>query len=137
AFLSGKLGASAELMPIRTPDDWPTKGWKTAPPQEFGVDTNALAKAIAHVPQICPRLQSLLVVRYGRLITERYFDGTSPSDPWNIKSASKSMISALVGIAIEEGYIRSLDQPAIDFFPEYRDQLDDPRKKEITIQHLL
>jgi CubicO group peptidase (beta-lactamase class C family) len=118
-------------------DYWPTGGWKTAAPEAEGVDTNALARSLGHVARICPTIHSLLVVRHGRLVVERYFNGTHEPDPWNIKSASKSVLSALVGIALERGYIRSLDQPVLDFFPEYPDQLSDPRKKQITLRHLL
>ena len=131
------LGRAAPGPDVSTRDYWPTAGWKTAAPEEYGFDTNALAAAIQQAPQICPQLHSLLVVRQGRLVVERYFNQTSEKDAWNVKSASKSMISALIGVALEQGYIRSLDQPAIDFFPEYRAQLDDPRKSRITIRHLL
>jgi len=118
-------------------DYWPTDGWKTGLPEEHGFNTNALSFALEQVPRVCPQLHSLLVVRHGRLVVERYFDGTSAADAWNVKSASKSILSALVGIALERGYIHSLDQPVIDFFPELEHELNDPRKKSITIRHLL
>lgn len=54
-----------------------------------------------------------------------------------IFSATKSFTSALIGIAIQEGYIDSLDQRMIDFYPEYDNHDLDPRKKNITIRHLL
>ena len=87
------------------------------------MDTNHLARSLQQLPQVCPDLHSLLVVRHGRLIVERYFGGSQPQDAWNVKSVTKSMLSALVGIALERGYIRSLDQPVLDFFPEYRDEV--------------
>ena len=136
-LVSENPGRAAATASVSTRDYWPTAGWKTAAPEQYGFDTNALAAAIRQVPQICPQLHSLLVVRHGRLVVERYFNQTSEKDAWNVKSASKSMISALVGVALEQGYIRSLDQPAIEFFPEYRAQLNDPRKSRITIRHLL
>jgi CubicO group peptidase (beta-lactamase class C family) len=118
-------------------DDWPTKAWKTGSPQEHGIDTNALSKAISQLPRTCPEVHSLLLVRHGRLIAEHYFHGKREHDYWNIKSASKSILSALVGIALQEGHLRSLDQPVIDFFPEYREKLNDARKQQITLRHLL
>src|SRR6187549_1829416 len=64
-----------------------------------------------------PRLRSLLVSRRGTLVLERYFNGARAAQPANIKSASKSVISALVGVAIAKGHIKSVDQPIADFFP--------------------
>jgi CubicO group peptidase (beta-lactamase class C family) len=125
----------ASLLPGR--DRWPTDAWPTAAPEACDVDANHLVRSLEQLPQVCPDLHSLLLVRHGRLIVERYFGGSQPQDAWNVKSATKSMLSALVGIALERGYIHSLDQPVLDFFPEYRDQVTDPRKQQITIRHLL
>ncbi len=82
-----------------------------------------------------PRLQSLLVSRSGELILERYFNGSDPTTPANIKSASKSVISALVGIAIAQGHLEGVDQPIGDFFAE--EIGDDAAKAAITIEDLL
>jgi CubicO group peptidase (beta-lactamase class C family) len=125
----------ASLLPGR--DRWPTEAWPTAAPEGCDVDTNHLARSLEQLPRVCPDLHSLLMVRHGRLIVERYFGGSHPQDAWNVKSVTKSMLSALVGIALERGYIRSLDQPVLDFFPEYRDEVTDPPKQQITLRHLL
>src|SRR5690554_4297183 len=66
-----------------------------------------------------PRLHSLLISHRGETVAECYFAGKNASQPANLKSASKSVISALVGLAIQHGYIRDVDQPLSDFFPEY------------------
>jgi CubicO group peptidase (beta-lactamase class C family) len=83
-----------------------------------------------------PRLHSLLVSWRGELILEHYAKGWGASRLANIKSASKSIISALVGIAIERGFIKSVDEPIARFFPELRRD-PDPRKRTITVEHLL
>ncbi len=81
------------------------------------------------------RMYSLLVSHDGELVLEHYFNGRNATRIANVKSVSKSVISALVGIAIEQGYLEGLDQPIADFFPQ---QLaDDPDKAAITIEHLL
>ena len=83
-----------------------------------------------------PRLRSLLVSHNGALLLERYYGGARATQPANIKSASKSVIAALVGIAVSKGLIKSVDQPIVDFFPELaRDP--EPKKRDITIQDLL
>jgi CubicO group peptidase (beta-lactamase class C family) len=81
-----------------------------------------------------PRLQSLLVSRGGDLVLERYFNGTRRDRPANIKSASKSVISALVGIAIDRGLISGVKEPISHFFPYLS---ADPTKSKITIEDLL
>lgn len=82
-----------------------------------------------------PRLHSILVSWDGELVLERYFNGHGPDDIENVKSVSKSLISALVGIAIEEGYIDSVDAPVARWFAEHLG--DAPARQRITIGHLL
>lgn len=83
-----------------------------------------------------PRLKSLLVSHRGQLVLERYFDGARATQVTNIKSASKSVISALIGIATGKGYFQNTDQLAATYFPELaRDP--DPFKRGITIEHLV
>jgi CubicO group peptidase (beta-lactamase class C family) len=83
-----------------------------------------------------PRLHSLVVAHRGEVVFEHYGRGYSATRPANVKSASKSIISALIGIAIERGLIKGVDQRAADFFPELaRDQ--GARKRAITVEHLL
>lgn len=83
-----------------------------------------------------PRLHSLLVSRRGELLFEYYARGHSARRLANVKSVSKSIISALVGIAIDRGLIRSVREPIATFFPELRRD-PDPRKQKITIEDLL
>ncbi len=83
-----------------------------------------------------PRLRSLLVSHRGELVLERYYGGARATHAANIKSASKSVISALVGIAVSRGLIKGLDQPIADYFPELATD-PEKRKREITIEDLL
>ncbi len=82
-------------------------------------------------------LETVLVSRDRTLLAERGYGGASPDRPTNIKSASKAIVSALVGIAIERGLLEGVDQPIA---PLLRDKLPadpDPRLYRITIGHLL
>lgn len=94
---------------------------------------DAAAEAAAQMP----RLHSLLVSWRGRTLLERYFNGTTATRLANIKSASKSVISALVGIAIQQGYIDSVQHPVLDYFPERTIAHNDARKQAMTLEHLL
>ncbi|MQA30346.1 MAG: serine hydrolase [Luteitalea sp.] len=83
-----------------------------------------------------PRLHSLLVSRRGSLVVERYFNGARAQRPANVKSVSKSVISALVGLAIERRQIDGVGQPIWSFFPDLQ-KGGDARKRQITIEDLL
>lgn len=83
-----------------------------------------------------PRLYSLLASWRGKVVLEYYGKGVRPGRPTNVKSVSKSVISALVGIAIDRGLIPGLDTPISRYFPELLEDAD-PVKRRITIEHLL
>jgi len=84
-----------------------------------------------------PRLHSLLISHNGELVLEQYFNGKNARQTANVKSVSKSWISALVGIAIERGYIEGLDQPISEFYDELLDGDANVPKRSITISNLL
>jgi CubicO group peptidase (beta-lactamase class C family) len=83
-----------------------------------------------------PRLHSLLVSQRGTLVLERYYNGARETRPANIKSAAKSIISALVGIAIERHLIPAVETPIVTWFPQLAKDRD-PVKQKITVEDLL
>jgi CubicO group peptidase (beta-lactamase class C family) len=100
-------------------------------------DTVLLAQALDRAAEL-PRLRGILVSQRGEVVLERYTAGAGADRATNVKSASKSVLSVLVGIAVQEGRIRGLDQPISNFFPAYFARPDvDPRKRQITVGHLL
>jgi CubicO group peptidase (beta-lactamase class C family) len=106
-----------------------------AGPKGPALQAQAFEEALA-VAKDLPRLHSLLVSRHGELLLERYYNGARATRPANIKSASKSLISALVGIAIERGLIPGVETPIVAYFPELK-QDRDAAKQRITIEDLL
>jgi len=84
-----------------------------------------------------PDAYSLLVVKNGYLILEKYFRKGDPDRYAVVHSVTKSVMSALVGIALDKGYLKSVDQKLTEFFPEYFTGELDQRKKEINLKHLL
>jgi CubicO group peptidase (beta-lactamase class C family) len=102
-------------------------------PAASPIDVEAVTRAAADLP----RLHSLLVSWRGSLIFERYFNGRRPAQPANIKSAAKSIISALVGVALDRELIKDLQQPIGTFFPDVINRERDPVKAQITIENLL
>ena len=105
-----------------------------APPADPSpLDEAAIVKAATGLP----RLRSLLVSWRGEVVLERYFNGARADRLANIKSASKSIISALVGIAIDRRMISGLDQPIGTFFGDLLGHERDAAKRQITIEQLL
>jgi CubicO group peptidase (beta-lactamase class C family) len=84
-----------------------------------------------------PYLKSLIIVKNGELIVEEFMNGGGPDQLYDLRSASKSILSAILGIAIRDGYIESIDQKVIDFFPEYKSDKLDPRVYDLRIRHLI
>jgi len=82
-------------------------------------------------------LETLLISHRGALVLAQGFNGHDVSAPHNIKSASKSIISALVGIAIDRGVLEGVDQPIAPFFEDRLPADPDPRLFDITIGNLL
>lgn len=82
-------------------------------------------------------INSLLVSQRGDLVAEKYYGRMTANRGNNIKSASKSLLSILIGIAIDNGYLTGVDQPMGEFFPEYFSSNPDSLKYNITIEDLL
>jgi CubicO group peptidase (beta-lactamase class C family) len=136
ALLCALLGlCSAYRLFGQTPGRYgPDDTWRVSTPEEQGVDSRALLEALRNDRTSPNDFHSLLIIRNGYLIVEAYWAPYHRDTTHNIKSASKSVISALTGIALREGYLRNLRQTVGEFFPEYAGQLG---KQEITLQNLL
>jgi len=113
----------------------PNDGWKTSTPEAQGIDSRVLLQMFQSIQANGGSgLHSLLIVRNGYLVAEGYFAPYHKDTLHNIKSASKSILSALVGIALDKKKLKSLDQKVADFYPDY---VNEPRKRDITLRHLL
>lgn len=131
------------------------------PLESVPLSPEAVAGAEEHRVARAPHVQSMLALHRGRLVWERYYGGHEVdfvwpragsggtvvlSDPYpvsheasavhNIKSATKSVMATLVGIALGRGDLTSVDAAACDFLPQYFSEVD-PDKREITLRHLL
>jgi len=134
------LGSCIALLACgKNPSDSSTDNsynWQTATPESQGLNSNILSIASGAALNT-NYVRSLLVVRNGYLIFEKYYNGFDKNDAHHVHSVSKSFMSAIVGVAYKENYLQNLDQKILDFFPEYITEDLDPRKHDITIKHLL
>ena len=110
--------------------------WEVSTPAEQGLDPGPVARMYYKAASI-DTIYSLLVVKNGYLVAEDYFNSGSIDELGKRASVTKSYTSALVGIALDQGYIKSVDQKMLDFYPDIAGQVTDQRKKEITIRNML
>jgi CubicO group peptidase (beta-lactamase class C family) len=82
-------------------------------------------------------IDSLTIIRNGTIVTDATFYPFTKDKKHIIHSCTKSIVSALVGIAIENGYIENVDQPVLSLFPEKMPANVDLAKQELTLEHLL
>lgn len=81
-------------------------------------------------------VNSVIFCREGEILAENYYNGYSSESRHVMRSVMKSILSAVTGIALEQGQISSLDTPVADYLEEFREGRD-PMHRIITIRHLL
>ena len=130
--------STATSRPAAVPaqrDYWPTSGWRTAPPAAVGMDPKLAAdldaKAAYH-----PQLRSLLVIRHGELVYERYWHGDAHTGQ-EAFSVTKSFTGALVGIALGDHQLKSLHQTVGALLARHLPAGADPRLTKVTVGQLL
>jgi CubicO group peptidase (beta-lactamase class C family) len=128
------------------PDDF----WEPATFEESGIDGTMIEPLIGRVRNSRLEIHSFLVAHRGRLVVERYgYNSGSnpdvptephqvlPDEPHPLASTTKSFLSALIGIALDDGVIPGLDQKAVEWFPDYEELNPSPEKESITLEDLL
>jgi CubicO group peptidase (beta-lactamase class C family) len=136
----GRQATSTSRQPSGGPTQrayWPTAGWRTAVPSDRGMDPQVLDDLDTQVPQRYPQVRSLLVVRHGYLVYERYWQGFGAADGHELHSVTKSVTSALVGIALADHKLKSLDQTVGELLAAHLPKHADPRLARVTVQQLL
>ncbi len=122
----------------------------TAKPEDAGLDSQIIKELLDSIKTgFYPNRHSVLIYKDDRLVLEEYFSG--PDENWgtdigivqhadtvlhDMRSVSKSVVSACIGLAISQGKIKSVDQPVFDFFEDYSQYNNEGREK-LTIKHLL
>ncbi len=115
---------------------WPTDLWRTSSLQEQDMNTQRIGRLISRIEE-GSAVKSLLIIRNGYLVYENYRLGYDSDSLMHIFSCTKSFTSALIGIAIREGYLDSIDDPILPYFPNWTIENVDARKQRMTIKDLL
>ncbi|MEM6513262.1 MAG: serine hydrolase [Pseudomonadota bacterium] len=130
---------AGSVLEYRVPEQT-DDGWDTGSLTDHNIETAPILEMLQAVDAgEFDGVSSALLVRRGVLVFEGYFDKFDRDDLHSTRSAAKAITSALVGIAIDQGHIESVDAPLLPFFPEYDGEIAnrDERKHDITLAHLL
>ena len=114
----------------------PAGNWEVSTPEQQGLDPELTAELYCNAEKL-PTLYGLLVIKNGYLVAEKYFNEGAIDHKNFVQSVTKSCTSALVGIALDQGCLTSLDQKLVDFFPSLNRPFDDPRKEQVTLRQML
>ena len=123
--------------PTAAANTYPSAGWRTSTPEEQGMHSKILADMLEWIQIKSYSIDSITIIRNGYIVADVYFDPFSKGQKHIIHSCTKSIMSALIGIVIDKGYIKNVDQPITDFFPNKEFANMDNLKKSITLEDLL
>jgi len=132
--------ASTTSTPVTTSptEFYPTGGWRISDPASQGVDASQLDALMTYISTKNLAVDSVVVIRHGYFVYEKYPNvAYQQNTKHQIYSCSKSILGAMIGIAIEEGYIHSLQDKMLDYFPDRTIANLDSRKSNITLENLM
>jgi len=121
--------------PVSTEVYWPTEGWRKSTPEEQGFDSSKLAEGLVAIQEQNIKIDSLLIIRHGSVLLDAYFYPYDGKVAHDLASVTKSVMTTLIGIAVDQGELQ-LDQPMLSFFPDRTIANLDDRKQHITVRHL-
>ena len=111
------------------------KVWNISTPEEQGMSSLILAKAIKHFKQDSINIHSLLIIKNNRVVLDVCFYPFQNKYVHDLASVTKSITSLLIGIAIDKKFIKNENEPILKYFPEYA--LSNDTLKKVTIIDLL
>ena len=142
--LAACAGSPATPAPSPTPIPapaqgayWPTQGWRVSTPEAQGMESAKLAEMLAAIGQQRLDLDSILIIRNGYVVSETYLEPYNQDTTHDLYSVTKSFVSTLIGIAMDQGKIERTDQRILDFFPGRTIENLDPQKQAMTLEDVL
>jgi CubicO group peptidase (beta-lactamase class C family) len=135
--MTGCAAPKTVSVQVPEPDYWPTAGWQSATPESQGMDSGLLAQMVEQVNTTGTRIHSVIVIRNGYLVTEAYFHPYTQDTKVHVQSVTKSVIGMLAGKAIADGYIGSVEDTLIDYYPHRVFENQNRQKSSIQLKHLL
>ncbi len=130
------LPGRGSLPLLAAPDYWPTDGWRATPSEQQGIDSVLLAEGVRSIQEKHLAIDSLMIIRNGYVVLDAYYSPYDGSFPHDVASVTKSVMTTLIGIAVDRGEIQ-LDQKVVSFFPDRSIANLDERKKSLTVEDLV
>lgn len=131
------LQSGCALFRSASETSWPTRDWKERKPEVVGMDNEKVTAMIDEIDRSGLDYDGLVVVHKGVIVAEEYYFIYRESTRHETYSVTKSVISALVGIALQQGCITSIDDLVLEYFPD-REFLNMNAEKELlTIKDFL
>jgi len=119
-----------------SPQYWPTQGWRATTPEQQGIDSAQLAEVLDYIREHQVNIHSLLLIRNGYVALDAYFYPYDKASFHDVASVTKSITTALIGIALDRGKIQSLHQPVYTLFPNRKIAHLETRKERLSVEHL-
>lgn len=113
----------------------PSPAWRSATPESQGFDSALLADAVRSLDDRDLAIHALVLVRGGAVVLDAAFYPYDGATPHQVGSITKSVVTTLLGIAVDRGSV-TLDDPVVSFFPGRTIANRDARKERMTLRHL-
>jgi CubicO group peptidase (beta-lactamase class C family) len=116
---------------------WPTKEWRKCKPEAVGLNSGKLLQAIEYAATPAFNTEGLVIIRKGHIVGEAYFGNFKIDSRHVSHSMAKSFTSTLVGIAIDKGLIKGIDEKLCQYYDEWNCNNQADYRSRITIRHTL
>jgi len=124
-------------LPQITAAEWPTGEWQTSTPESQGIDSRVLEDMLETVQNQSYNIDSITIIRNGYLVLEAAVYPYTQDSKHIIHSCTKSIVSILIGIALDQGFIEGVQTPVLEFFPDRTANNLDSDKEALTLENLL
>lgn len=132
------VAPAARAQYVYEPPEQLDDGWAVGSVSDVGLNEETIVKLTGKILSgAFEGIHSMIIVKDGLLVHEVYVEGYDRESLQRIYSITKSVTSALIGIAIDDGAISGVDAPLYTFFPKYAGAFEDPKKREVTLEHIL
>ena len=126
-------GLSQQKYQYRIPEKL-NDGWEVSSLKKAGMDQKAIEEITDNIlKEKLKGIYSYLIVKNGKLVLEEYFKGHGRDEIHEIYSITKSFSSTLISIAIDKGFIESVEESVLDLLPQYKRFITDPKKYDIKL----
>ncbi|MFC1853640.1 serine hydrolase domain-containing protein [candidate division CSSED10-310 bacterium] len=116
---------------------WPTDQWRSCSPEEVGFNSERLLLVYDYLANPAINTQGVVIIKDGYIVAEAYFGYFNQNRRHHSYSMAKSFLSALIGIALDKGYLSGVESLVYPYFPEWQQPDTEPEKQRMTIRNLL